>query len=415
MHVTRCVIWFLVVPAFAGPARAGEVSTPRELPVLRSTRPVVSVQEGGTLRQDAWRLAPDVSPDIYEASLPDGTPLVVTFISDVDRISFTVEAGKSHDFIIQHGDRRCLTRITGVRLVPAAVFDAAYRASHGGKISVEVPEVYELVNIALSLTPTGLADRSLFYQDSAYYKTMRAWFDPYRSHPAITALDAALKASPGYARLKMNGYAFVFDPGGRIGQSPVYDRTSFTSERTNGLRPFIEGLQSFAGASRFRAFYAQNRAIYEAQIDFYRKVAGVDAMRSWLDRNFPRARPYDHYRIIFSPLVAYNQSATWLESNGFRELQAHVNYPYPGDVPRRMQGRNWGLVSLRIADIAPAQEQAALIACVDRMMTTGRGFPRFAAFDAFLLDLYRNRPPGRPLADLFPQIIAWFEKENAGS
>ena len=39
---------------------------------------------------------------------------------------------------------------------PAAVFDAAFRAAHRGKMLVEVLEVYELVNIAIALTPTGI-------------------------------------------------------------------------------------------------------------------------------------------------------------------------------------------------------------------------------------------------------------------
>ena len=44
--------------------------------------------------------------------------------------------------------------------------------------------------------------------------------------------------------------------------------------------------------------------------------------------NFPNANKYDTYKIIFSPLVGGNQSVVWLESNGFKELQPHVEYPY---------------------------------------------------------------------------------------
>ena len=46
------------------------------------------------------------------------------------------------------------------------------------------------------------------------------------------------------------------------------------------------------------------------------------------------------------------------------------------------------------------------------MMTERRGFPQFAAFDQFLVGLYRAREPGQALADLYPQIIEWFEKNN---
>ena len=50
-----------------------------------------------------------------------------------------------------------------------------------------------------------------------------------------------------------------------------------------------------------------------------------------------------------------------------------------------------------------------MIAAIDRMMTERRGFPQFAAYDKFLVYLYRNRKPGRT-ADLYPQIIEWLEK-----
>jgi len=46
------------------------------------------------------------------------------------------------------------------------------------------------------------------------------------------------------------------------------------------------------------------------------------------------------------------------------------------------------------------------------MMTRRRGFPQFAAFDKFLIELYKNRKPNQTLADLYPQIIEWFEQKN---
>jgi Domain of unknown function (DUF4932) len=449
------------------------------LPILHATRAVVSIRLGDALYKDAWQLAPEAKPDIYEAELTDGRPQRVAFITDVDSIGFTVETDGQYDFIIQHGDDRCLTRIVGVRVPPAAVFDAEYRTAHQGKISVEVPEAYELVNVAIAMTPTGLADRNLVYHDSGYYTAMRKWFDPFRDHPVLAALDSVLRQRPFlYSNLKMNGYSFEFDPDGRIVQSRIYDRTAFPSEHRNSLRPFLAGLQSFSDRSKFRTFYKSHRRTYAAQVAFYTDSADVDAMRAWLGRNFPGSKGYDSYKIVFSPLVAYNQSATWLESGGFRELQAHVNYPYPQDVKRRTGGAdlserakavlrgdivftelnhgyinpeadkyadrvvraisrrdlwvdpekgpnyyggisafneymNWGLVSLRVVDLVPGKEQQTLIKVVDDMMTQGRGFPEFAAFGAFLVDLYCHRETGQTVSDLYPQIIDWFERRNA--
>jgi hypothetical protein len=361
---------------------------------------------------------------------------------------------------------------------PAAVFDAPFQSSHRGKMLVEVPEVYELVNVAIALTPTAIESKNLVYQRSDYYARVRAWFEPFRQHRLIVALDAALKRSPNaYFTIKMNGYAFEFDATGTIVQSRIYDRTGFRGEATNTLRPFLGDLQSFAAASRFREFYRNNARTYAEQAAFYERQADVGAMKKWLDANFPGSRHYDLYRIVFSPLVYGNQSTTWFESNGFRELQPHVNYPYPEDVQRWGVGRigpesailfrglivfteinhgyinpeadkyadrirrvvsnravwvgdrhgdayyrgiasfneymNWALVSLWFADHAPAADRAAMIAAVEKVMTESRAFPQFAAFDRFLLELYRSRKPGETLADLYPRIISWFEQRNA--
>ena len=447
-------------------------------PVIKSTVSIISIQDGEVPKKNYWTLAPEAKPDVYEADLIDGKPHKVTFITDIDSISFMVEEGKKYDFIVQRGEDICYTQIVGKRFVPAAVFDSKYRTEHKGKMVVLIPEVYELVNIAIAITATGIENKNLVYQNSEYYARMRQWFDKHKDHPLLAELDAALKKNPGvYSTMKMNGYAFEFDNKGRIIQSRIYDRTGFRGERSNFLRPYLAQLQSFAEVSDFRRFYKENSRTYQEQITFYRDVANLVEMKRWLDKNFPGSNDYDTYKVIFSPLVAYNQSSTWFESNGFKELQPHVNFPYPQDLARHFKDdklsptaevifrgnivfteinhgyinpeaekyadriikaisnrdhwvdeskgpgyyggiaafneyMNWGLVSLRIADYAPREEQDKMIAAIDRMMTKGRGFPQFAAYDKFLVDLYRNRKPGQTVADLYPQIIEWFEKGN---
>ena len=85
---------------------------------------------------------------------------------------------------------------------------------------------------------------------------------------------------------------------------------------------------------------------------------------------------------------------------------------YYAGIATFLEYMNWGLVSLRIADYAPRDEQDQMIASIDWIMTGRRGFPQFAAFDKFLVDLYRTRKRGQTVADLYPQIIEWFEKGN---
>jgi hypothetical protein len=469
----RSIKYLLIILAFAAAGHA------QQAPVISSNVEVISIVDGPIQKNNGWRLAPEANPDVYEAQLIDGKPHKVTFRTDVDSISFDVELGKSYDFIVKYGDKLCHTRIVGTKFVPAARFDARYRQHHRGKISVSVPEAYELVNIAIAVTPTAIAENGLVYQKSDYYRRMRAWFDKHNSHPLIASLEAELKKNSNrYFTLKMNGYAFEFDRKGELVRSSTFDRTGFDGERANSLLPYFDQLRDFAKVSNFREFFKENKKLYKVQVRFYRETADLAGMKQWLDRNLPASNDYDHYNIVFSPLVAYNQSVTWFDDDGFKELQPHVNFPYPEDLKRpgrvlelsaqaavifrgnivftemnhgyinpeadkygerifkavsnrhlwvdKKMGAdyypgiaafneymNWALVNLRAADLAPKEDQPKMIAAVERMMTEGRGFPKFAEFDRFLIDLYVNRKPGQTLADLYPQIIEWFEKENA--
>lgn len=471
----KSLIIFVFILMSAAAAAAQE-----KLPVINSSKEVISIRDGLQLKENGWRLAPEAKPDVYEAELINGEPHDVTFITEADSITFKVEEGKKYDFIVKYGDKLCYTQIVGKRFIPAAVFDEKYREMHRGRTFVEIPEVYELVNIAIALTPTAIEDAGLIYKNSQYYSDVRASFDKHSGHPFVAALEKELKENRDrYFSLKMNGYAFEFDENGRIQRSKIYDRTGFSGQRSNTLLPYLDLMRSFAAETNFREFFRRHKKTYDDQVAFYRDTADLAEMKRWLDRNFPGSSDYDTYKIVFSPLVAYNQSVTWFESNGFKELQPHVNFPYAEDLSRvgedfkklspssriifrgnivftemnhgylnpesdkygdrvakavsnrdlwvdpKMGSNyypgsstfneymNWALVSLRIVDYADKADQDIMIAAVERMMTERRGFPKFAEFDRFLVDLYRTRKKGQTVADLFPEIITWFEKQNA--
>lgn len=352
---------------------------------------------------------------------------------------------------------------------PAAVFDAAYQESRRGKLTIEVPEVYELINIAIALTPTGRTDPYMVMKDSPYYSEVLQHFTPMIDHPFIAALEAKMKTiSDPYFELKMNGYAFDYTSDGTIVPSPVYDRTGFPESGANPLAPLLPLMNDFSRASGFRQFYSAHCSFYKGQIAYIQTQVDVDRMRSWLIGHFPSVKPYDSTKIIFSPLVHRNQSVTWLESNGFRELQPHVNFPYPrpdevglsssaaavkrgnilfteinhgfinptadryaeeidaaiGDLGRWRdfsKGRgynspystfneymNWGLVDLYYTEFAPGAEVAQLIELNHKHQRDNRGFSKYPQFSNFLVALYRDRPAGTTIAGLYPQIINWF-------
>lgn len=267
-----------------------------------------------------------MNPDIYYLVVPPGEQRELRFVSGERFLSWRVVLGQQIDFDILFAGVRYPTRIGGVP--PMAKFDEAYQAAHRGRIEVSVPEVYELVNIAIALTPTARANKTLIARESPYYEAVMSWFLPYAGHPLVAALDGEL-GKGRYFELKMNAFAFEFAADDRLLRSRVYDRCGFPGSPQNALLPLLDSLQAFANHSRFREFFGIHRPFYQSQESYLSSALDAPAMLTWLRSRFPTAVPFDGYRIVFSPLVGGRQSVTWLESNGYRELQAHVNFPYP--------------------------------------------------------------------------------------
>jgi len=86
-------------------------------------------------------------------------------------------------------------------------------------------------------------------------------------------------------------------------------------------------------------------------------------MKIWLENQFPDMR-YSAIRIIFPPLVGWNQSAAYFSDNGFTEAQAHVS---------------------------------------------SRGFVRFKEFNQKLLRLYKSRNPDQTVTDLYTATLSGFQ------
>lgn len=80
-----------------------------KMKTIRANSKMVSIRDGSNLQQNAWTIEPSAKPDIYETS---GTK--VTFITDVDSITFKTEVNKTYNFIILIGKDSAWTQIKGV-------------------------------------------------------------------------------------------------------------------------------------------------------------------------------------------------------------------------------------------------------------------------------------------------------------
>ena len=453
-------------------AAASHSATPEQRPTMQSGRPFVTYRIGGEVQRYPWNLAADLNPDTLGVDLEEGEIVEVCFISDVEEFCRSTALGDRHDVDIIYNGIAHFNRIEGRKFVPAAVFTDDYIAANAGKITVTIPEVYELVNIAIALTEVGRTDRWLVVKDSDYYERVTAYFGDHLDHPFVTALNTELEANRSrYSRLKMNGHAFEYDTDGEVQRSSIYDRTGFAGSRENYLLPYLEEMRMFSRETKFREFFKRESETYAEQVRVYREEIDLDAMNDWLTVQFPGIDAYDTVKVVFSPLVGGTQSVTWIEDNGFRELQPHVNFPYRHmkDVaaesdalyrgaivftelnhgyinptadrhteeiaqavtdlsfwaderamssyssPMSMFGEymNWGLVGLYMVDRAPAEDHDRLLAWLDRFMDErGRGFTRFPEFSTLLVGAYRNRAEGQTIADLYPEVMSWFRSQE---
>lgn len=106
-------------------------------PIIRSNADKVSIREGNRFMKDSWTLSPEVKPDIYYSTFPKKNS-TITFITDIDSISFHTEYGKTFDFIILRGKDSCYTRISasysGVFVPQSNKRDTIPFTMHGSRI-----------------------------------------------------------------------------------------------------------------------------------------------------------------------------------------------------------------------------------------------------------------------------------------
>lgn len=444
----------------------------QDIPTLKANNKKVSIRLGKEYYPNAWEMSatPQNAPELIGNEVAkEGT--LFCFITDIDSLALLVKRGDEHLFRVILNEKDTIWAKAKGRF-PKANFDEAYKKANEGKTHVEIPKAYELVNIIMAITPTGVQDSNLIEHEIPYYQKVQAYFTPFKNHKAVMIMDSLLKAQQ-YFNNKMDSYNYDLVKG-VLKKKDAYNRISWGDKNT--LDPYMSYIQDFAKKSKFEQFYKNNSSFYQSLIRSYRDSLGVAEMQDWLNKNFPSTR-YNCFKIIFSPLVGGNQSATDFDVDGFKEAQTHVNFPFSVYNPQKMKyserafnitrgdivftelnhnfenpefgkeqnqalfskipynlsvyatkGKaasfydnplsnieeymNWALVSLRYVDYAPKEDLEALLQYRENFMVEYRGFTKFKEFNRFLIDIYIHRPQGKVVADLYPQILKWFEDNN---
>ncbi len=176
------------------------------------------------------------------------------------------------------------------------------------KIVAETPPVYELMQIACSLTETFRKDKNLLNTKRPYYKDFQAHFSSFQDHPLVKKLDGFLKPNPyGTTQLAIRLLSLNYDlaPDGRLvtnGQIRVNPILIGLFRRKAFLIPVHRKLiEDFARKTKFLDFYEAHRAYYKGLIANYYRLCDFEEMKGWLESHFDNQ--YSSYRIVFSPLT----------------------------------------------------------------------------------------------------------------
>jgi hypothetical protein len=341
-----------------------------------------------------------------------------------------------------------------------AHYDTDYMKTHKDTVQIEIPEVYELANIAIAITDYGLENPNAVRKKGEYYERVKNHFLSHRSHPLISKIEFSGKQLfSRYYGFRENSARYRFDRD-RIVLSGIYPtRWSWFPDIFSDHLNLVE---DFARATRFREFYRDNQSFYEEQIKRYREVVPVKRMWGWLENQFPER--YDSCKVIFSPLIGGSHSTQHCAGEDFREMILFVsgpsfsldvadevregllsrvvftemdhNYVNPrtwdfwyqmGAAFHRMKRWNrqsgyrnppatfneymtWAVFLLYADDVYEKPAFSEIRCITTDIMVKRRKFIGFEEFSEKLLQLYHNRDEGQRIPDLYPGILAWAEK-----
>ena len=110
----KTIIYIILITALLS------CSYQKKLPVLKTTSKIVSIKEGKTLHDGMWTISSEIELDEFIARKFTGKKKI-SFISDIDTLTFDVKPNNTYDFIIQYNKEKAFTRINTDNLKQASM------------------------------------------------------------------------------------------------------------------------------------------------------------------------------------------------------------------------------------------------------------------------------------------------------
>jgi hypothetical protein len=103
-------------------------SNQKKLPVLSTTSKTISIKEGNLLHKNVWAISSEVEFDEFVTN-KFSEEKSVSFISNIDTLTFIVTPNNTYDFVIQHNNEKASTRINTDTLKEASIQSEDYLES----------------------------------------------------------------------------------------------------------------------------------------------------------------------------------------------------------------------------------------------------------------------------------------------
>ncbi len=349
-----------------------------------------------------------------------------------------------------------------------ANFGEEYISYYKGNYRVEIPEMYELVNVMVALTDCGQLDSNMINMTTDYYTDVMNYFSDYKKDKQIKRMNSKIKKPLktftyiNYIFYRMNALGYSIDENDKVHFNNQIPQTCLLFWR-DPIKKNKKYINNFIEHSKFREFYSSQRYFYDSLIISYEYFIPIDKMTYWLTRKFPDIT-YDSYKIIISPLVNGTNYTKRFSSNGltqiimsvspivinnkydtainvmnnsrivFTEIDhnfvnivsdsiinkinnsfSNLNYwRKKSDITRLYNSpylifneyMTWALFSLYCIDSYQSKDYDIAINMMEKSMIEGRDFIMFKEFNQELIHIYKENPDISML-ELYRRILEW--------
>jgi len=354
----------------------------------------------------------------------------------------------------------------GNPLAPKVRFSSDYQTQNRQKVTIEMPETYELSCILMALT----GYRNVLEQKDPYIQDIKTHFSPYKDHPMVRHVAKKLRKLGllHHTQLRKSAITVEFNDQNRLEKSKVYSLKRPLSMLLLDLKDRPALLRDFIEKTNYRAFYAQHQSYYQDQLAKAEKYMPISKMWKWAESQFPSR--YDSYKIYLSSLDGGHHFTFHLNEDGFRQtlmfispanspsnrsefekegawsriVFTEIDHNYVNPVTDKYQKEieaampdwkkwnntkegnkgyyestyltfneymTWAVFTLYAYDSYPVADFEKINQRVEEFMINGRGFHRYKEFNRFLLETYQKRAPNQTVADLYPAVIDWLKQQ----